>query len=518
METTINVNGTPVVVANDSSTLLQVLRDQVGIVSTKAGCSPQGQCGCCTVLIDGEPRISCVTPVRRVNGRSVTTLEGLDPATADRWANALCATGASQCGYCTPGIIMRLEGARCAEKLNEPDAVAHQLAAHLCRCSGWQTIVESVVMVTSGTDIVDRRAQLDDAERRASIEGRAPQRVGPHIALGQGGFSADTAPPDALVAILDSTGNWVVAESIGAARKLAGRVQGRNSTVTYPPPLSIPEGDWDLALATSWVDVGYLETDSVWATPQGEMSELLANGGAFGSKSTTELADAATRLAQQHQRPVLARWLREDVIARSPKRPPLAFGLRGDGTGHVVVAAAHDIAELIHQAAPQVTIETVPLTGPPVSAAIRGAGWAELAAAVGVLGAEPDQPIEVRHPGGGLALADYDGSTISVSVNAGRALDEVTLRSYCIGAAHMACSWVTSESLAVDADGTVHDLTIRSLGILKAAHTPRIDIVIENSNEEPVNASDAVFAAVAGAVWRFHGLPRSWPTRLGSST
>src|SRR4029450_10193181 len=96
------VDGQPVDAADDGGPLGGPHRGRLGIVSVKDGCSPQGQCGCCTVLVDGQPRVACVTPARRVAGRAVTTVDGL--ANAPRWADAFCATGASQCGFCTPGI------------------------------------------------------------------------------------------------------------------------------------------------------------------------------------------------------------------------------------------------------------------------------------------------------------------------------------------------------------------------------------------------------------------------------
>jgi xanthine dehydrogenase small subunit len=89
------------------------------------------------------------------------------------------------------------------------------------------------------------------------------------------------------------------------------------------------------------------------------------------------------------------------------------------------------------------------------------------------------------------------------------------LRSYCIGAAHMALGWVTSEGLTVDAEGVVHDLTIRSFGVLRAADTPPIVVEIEPDDGPPVNGSDAVFAAVAAAVWLHQGAPPDWPTGIG---
>ena len=77
-------------------TLLDFLRSQVGITSVKDGCSPQGQCGCCTVLVDGQARISCVTPVKRVAGREITTMEGLDIEVKTQWAEVFSEVGASQ--------------------------------------------------------------------------------------------------------------------------------------------------------------------------------------------------------------------------------------------------------------------------------------------------------------------------------------------------------------------------------------------------------------------------------------
>ncbi|MSX78260.1 MAG: 2Fe-2S iron-sulfur cluster binding domain-containing protein, partial [Actinobacteria bacterium] len=98
------LNGTAVSV-DSQGTLLTALRDHLRIPSVKDGCAPQGQCGCCTVWVDGDPRVSCVTPVQRVDGRVVTTVEGLDAEVREAWGEALCATGGSQCGFCTPGII-----------------------------------------------------------------------------------------------------------------------------------------------------------------------------------------------------------------------------------------------------------------------------------------------------------------------------------------------------------------------------------------------------------------------------
>ncbi|MGI8709397.1 MAG: 2Fe-2S iron-sulfur cluster-binding protein [Acidimicrobiales bacterium] len=502
----LNVNGRAVDVSDSVSSLLEALRDELGVRSAKDGCSPQGQCGCCTVLVDGSPRVACVTPVRRVAGRSITTVEGLDPLVARSWSEALCDTGGSQCGFCTPGIVMRLATLR--ERI--PDPAAHEpvqraLQAHLCRCTGWQTIIEAWDRLDEPAAVRD----LDAAGRRATIEGGAPQRVGPGVALGGGGFADDTAPLDALVALRSLDGGWVVGESVADARRQAGKVQGRRTTVDAVPPLTVPEGEWAATLRTSWVEPAYLETDATWCEPGGEPAPVLANGGAFGAKADDGLGAVARELADRHGRSVRVLWSREDAVRLGVKRPPVAGGARSDGSGAVVVARTPGIALAIASVAPQLVVTEVDVAGPPTSASLRGAGWAEAivltTGATGVL-------TPVRSPGGGRAEAEVADGAITVRVAAGDPLDEVVLRSYAIGAAHMAYGWVTSEGLAVDDRGGVGDLTIRSFGVRRAVDTPPIHVEIDPTPGPPVNGSDAVFAAVAAAVWLHQGCPTDWPT------
>src|SRR5215813_9334676 len=95
-------NGTPVSVRADHPHLLSALRDELDITSPKDGCSPSGQCGCCTVLVDGKAVVSCNLALAKVAGCEIVTLEGFDPAERDRLATAFAATGALQCGFCTP--------------------------------------------------------------------------------------------------------------------------------------------------------------------------------------------------------------------------------------------------------------------------------------------------------------------------------------------------------------------------------------------------------------------------------
>ena len=483
--------------------LLDSLRESLAIRSVKDGCSPQGQCGCCTVWVDGSPRVSCVTPVARVRGRSVTTIEGL--ADADAWAASFCDRGGSQCGFCTPGIIMRAAALTDDERAS-PDAVSKTLLAHLCRCTGWQPVVESIVHVREPV-----ARSHDGAAERARLEGGVEQSIGAAVALGAGGFADDTAPDDAMVAVRGAGGEWVVGETLYEARAASGKVQGRRTTAPISWPLAVPEGEWARTLQTTWVEPGYLEPDASWCEPGGEPMSSHGNGGAFGGKQSGELGEVARRLADAHGRTVRVLCTREDVVLAGPKRPPVAAGVRADGSGVMHVVRTDGIVDEIRRAAPDWEVVELDVAGPPTSAALRGSGWAEAAVLLAAL--QPGPEFTVRSPAGSTATASIgvDGEVV-VSVDCGRVLDEVVLRSYCTGAAHMALGWVRSEGLSVDESGVPHDLTIRSFGILRAIDTPPIEVALVPSDREPVNGSDAVFAAVAAAAWAAAGWAPRWPT------
>ena len=161
--------------------------------------------------------------------------------------------------------------------------------------------------------------------------------------------------------------------------------------------------------------------------------------------------------------------------------------------------------------APHLVVEEVDVAGPPTSADLRAAGWAE--ALVLLTGSRGSLLPVVDPVTGATAEAEIaaDG-TVLVRVDAGEVLDEVVLRSYATGAAHMALSWLSTEGIAVDESGTVHDLTIRSFGVLRAVDTPAIVIDVVGGSGPAVRGSDAVFAAVAAAAWLHLGRPTDWPT------
>jgi carbon-monoxide dehydrogenase small subunit len=143
------VNGEPLEASFAAyKTLLEVLREDLGLTGTKHGCE-LGECGACAVLVDGEPRLSCLTLALECEGRSVQTIEGL----AESWKGgpelhplqaAFADFGGSQCGYCTPGVIMTAKALLERNPNPTRQEIKEATAGNLCRCTGYQQIVDAV--------------------------------------------------------------------------------------------------------------------------------------------------------------------------------------------------------------------------------------------------------------------------------------------------------------------------------------------------------------------------------------
>ena len=148
----LTVNGEPVTVSARHPHLLHALREELGITSPKDGCSPQGQCGCCTVMIDGKASITCQMPLTRAAGKSVTTLEGFEPAEVERYSETFAACGALQCGFCTPGLVVRAKAQidKKGTALTREERARH-LGGHLCRCTGYVKILDAIEALAQGT-------------------------------------------------------------------------------------------------------------------------------------------------------------------------------------------------------------------------------------------------------------------------------------------------------------------------------------------------------------------------------
>ena len=153
--TRFTVNGQPVSVeAENRRLLVEVLRDQLALTGTHVGCDTS-QCGCCTVLVDGRPAKACATLAVSLEGRAVTTIEGLKGADGGLHPiqQAFVECHGLQCGFCTPGMVMATAGLLAANPAPTDDEIVHGLEGNLCRCTGYVNIVESVRRAAAALDV-----------------------------------------------------------------------------------------------------------------------------------------------------------------------------------------------------------------------------------------------------------------------------------------------------------------------------------------------------------------------------
>jgi aerobic-type carbon monoxide dehydrogenase small subunit (CoxS/CutS family) len=142
---TLDVNGqhTPLLLPVHK-TLLEVLREDLGLTGTKHGCE-LGECGTCTVLIDGRPELSCLVLPVQIEGRAITTIEGMAGGSElHPLQQAFAELGAAQCGYCTPGILLAAKSLLEGNARPTRDEIREALAGNLCRCTGYVKILEAV--------------------------------------------------------------------------------------------------------------------------------------------------------------------------------------------------------------------------------------------------------------------------------------------------------------------------------------------------------------------------------------
>jgi len=137
----------------DHATLLDVLRDDLQLTGTKRGCD-EGECGACTVLVDGQAVDSCIVAAHSVNGCAIETVEGLARAGGelDRLQRGFIKAGAVQCGFCTPGFLMTLTAYLRENPKPTPEEVRCAVAGNICRCTGYSQIVEAV-LASIGEDV-----------------------------------------------------------------------------------------------------------------------------------------------------------------------------------------------------------------------------------------------------------------------------------------------------------------------------------------------------------------------------
>ena len=262
------------------------------------------------------------------------------PATRDRMAESFVASGGSQCGFCTPGIIMRV----CGDRVRDLDRA---LAADLCRCTGWLPVYDAIRGDGAGMPVRD----LDRAARRAELEGGVPQRVGADVPLGGAPFADDTAPRDALVAVPRPPGS--AADGVDGSRNAMGRrcVAGRARAADGQGPGPPNDGRRRRAAPRSVARVSGREVSGSRHPGSSPPISSPTHRGASREGSPHRpwpmvARSAASRirsrrsrrgeLADRFGRPVRVVYSREDVVRLGPKRPPIAASaVWRDGVVHV---------------------------------------------------------------------------------------------------------------------------------------------------------------------------------------
>ena len=172
--TRIRVNGeTHTVAVEPHHTLLEVLREELNLTGTKHGCE-LGECGACTVLVDGVPILSCLTLPAQIGDAEVLTVEGLAKGPElHPLQTAFAEEGAAQCGYCTPGMLMSAKALLDADPRPSRDQIAHAISGNLCRCTGYTAIYEAIERASRATSGSSARSETDSLERLSSPKARA---------------------------------------------------------------------------------------------------------------------------------------------------------------------------------------------------------------------------------------------------------------------------------------------------------------------------------------------------------
>ncbi len=195
MKVGFTLNGRPCEVSpRPGETLLDVLRVHLGITSPKRGCQPQGQCGACVALVDCVPHATCTIDAKGIAGRSVVTLEGLPESERELFARAFVAMHGLQCGFCTPGIVLRAKHLLDSNPAPTRAEIARALDEHLCRCTGYLAILDAIELVARAKRGEPLPAPVADGGVGAPLD----RYRGRELALGARPFVDDLSRPGML--------------------------------------------------------------------------------------------------------------------------------------------------------------------------------------------------------------------------------------------------------------------------------------------------------------------------------
>ena len=328
------VNGLPAEVSADHPNLLTALREELGITSPKDGCSPSGQCGACTVLLDGKAIQSCLVSMEKAEGKTVTTLEGFETDERERFANTFAATGALQCGFCTPGIMVRTK-ALIDQKGSSLDrkTIEGRLGAHLCRCTGYTKIFEAIELLAQDAIAVPQMPHAigDSGVKYEGIE----------LALGDRGYVDDIRPEGLLFGALRLT-DHARADVIHIDTSAAEAVEGVVAVFTgadVPGTLhvGIIYQDWPVFIPEGGRTSYYGDVLAIVVAESKTIARAAADLITVEYDVLTPFADPHTALASDEN----AVWgLEGNVLSRSVYE-------RGD-VDAALASAAHTVHEVFH--------------------------------------------------------------------------------------------------------------------------------------------------------------------------
>ena len=221
----LTLNNTPISFTGKKDlSLLTWLREEMDIVSPKNGCSGQGACGACLVEINGKPALSCRTPMGKLEGAHIVTIEGFDPVLRDTLAKAFVKKGAVQCGFCTPGFLSRAKILLQKNASPTREEIKKALGANLCRCTGYAKIIDAVILAA--------RSLRDNKEielfENAGVGHSRPKHDACHTALGRRRFIDDMRFPGMVFGALkfsDHPRARVLAIHTGKAEQLPGVIR-----------------------------------------------------------------------------------------------------------------------------------------------------------------------------------------------------------------------------------------------------------------------------------------------------
>lgn len=335
------LDGAPVaVIADPKSPALTALREQLGVVGVKAGCSPQGLCGCCTVLVDGKPRLTCTLPVKSLAGKQVRTLASVSEADQRCLADAFCTTHAAQCGYCTPAIVLSASTLLAAGRQATDDEIQRALAPHTCRCTGYSTIRAAIGIATSpgsspvnpATEaeadiILGRRPFVDDLERPGLLHGAAVLAATGPVTLDALDLAAAEAAPGVRAVVplvklgerIESGGRLLVAvaaDTRALARAAAALVGVVTSPAEPAPPTALlrsvqKSGDVDAAFAAAahhlTLHRQFAVADAAPLEPEAALALVDGDGALVVYSATDDAAAAAGALLEHLGQPAIVR-------------------------------------------------------------------------------------------------------------------------------------------------------------------------------------------------------------------